>query len=362
MAAVRRILVTVVAGLAWLVASAPPAAAHAVSGVGATNWRTTLAGLTPTVPGLSLRVIELGSRLQLTNRTGRDVVVLGYQGEPYLRVGPGGVFENTRSPATYLNRTRSGGTTVPGDADPGAPPAWRRVSNGTTARWHDHRVHWMGGQPPPRVRRAPGRHHVVVPRWEVEMRLDGRAVVAHGTLEWVPGPSPVPWLALAALAAGAGVAAALPRRWPATLAAALGLLVAVDVAHLTGIAWAAAGGVGQRALGALGSGFYSLLAWGAAGVAFWLLARGRRADACYPAAFAAFLVALVGGLADVTDLYRSQVPFAGPAALARLLVAVSLGLGAGVVGAAVLALRRLRPAPVAGPAAARRSPAGRRLT
>jgi hypothetical protein len=43
------------------------------------------------------------------------------------------VFENRRSPATYLNRTRDGKTHVPGFADPTAAPEWNRPRSGTGA-------------------------------------------------------------------------------------------------------------------------------------------------------------------------------------------------------------------------------------
>ena len=83
------------------------------------------------------------------------MVVLGYDGEPYLRVGPRGVFENRRSPATYLNRSRIPTTKPPKSADSSAAPVWHRVSSGTTATWHDHRAHYMGTSEPPAVQRDP---------------------------------------------------------------------------------------------------------------------------------------------------------------------------------------------------------------
>ena len=91
----RRAAITVLIGLIWLLALAQQASAHTVSGVGATNWKTTLIGIDPSPPGLSVRVVDTGSDLEVSN-TGPEVIVLGYQGEPYLRVGPGGVSENRR--------------------------------------------------------------------------------------------------------------------------------------------------------------------------------------------------------------------------------------------------------------------------
>ncbi len=63
---------------------------------------------------------------------GEEVVILGYDGEPYLRFTADGVFRNTRSPATYLNEDRFANVTVPASADPEAPPEWERVSSSQT--------------------------------------------------------------------------------------------------------------------------------------------------------------------------------------------------------------------------------------
>ena len=103
----RRTSLTVLVALLWLLVTASPASAHTVSGVGATNWQTSLIGVHPAVPGLAVRVVETGSKLEVSN-TGAELVVIGYDGEPYLRVGPHGVFENLQSPATYLNCSRAG--------------------------------------------------------------------------------------------------------------------------------------------------------------------------------------------------------------------------------------------------------------
>ncbi|MCG5450277.1 hypothetical protein NIE111_001797, partial [Micromonospora sp. NIE111] len=110
-------LVAAAASLVTLI-SAAPAAAHGADAPDGTDYRTRTTGVAPARPGLEVRVIEAGARLELTNRTGRTIEVIGYSGEPYLRVGPDGVFENSHSPATYLNRTISGNTALPAEADP----------------------------------------------------------------------------------------------------------------------------------------------------------------------------------------------------------------------------------------------------
>ena len=85
---------------------AAPASAHTASGPRPTNYLTTLDSISPRIPGVTVHVVELGSKIELTNRTGTDVIVLGYNSDPYLRVGPRGLYENLRSSSTYMNRTR----------------------------------------------------------------------------------------------------------------------------------------------------------------------------------------------------------------------------------------------------------------
>ena len=108
MRTLRRGLAALSLAGAVLVAGAAPAGAHNVSGVSSTNYLTTLEGLSPETPGIEVEVVEKGSRIAVTNTNEDDVIVLGYEDEPYLRIGPDGVFENQRSPATYLNRDRTG--------------------------------------------------------------------------------------------------------------------------------------------------------------------------------------------------------------------------------------------------------------
>lgn len=337
----RRIRLTVAAVLGWVLLTPAPASAHSVAGVSGTNYRTTLHSAAPAVPGIRVRVIETGSRLELSNTTGGEAVVLGYQDEPYLRVGPDGVFENLRSPATYMNADRKGTTPIPSSASPTAPPQWRKVSSGTTARWHDHRIHWMGDRDPPVVRRAPGRSHVVVPEWRVQIQVGGQTVAATGDLTWVPGPTIIPWLVLAVLLLGACLLAGLSRSWARALLALLVAAVVVDVVHAVGIGFANEGSTALKVGRVLAGSFFSVVAWAAAVMGARQLAR-RSGDGLLVTAFVGAVIGLFGGLADLPSLFSSQVPFAFPAGLARAAVGVSLGLGFGLVAGSVLAIVRHR--------------------
>jgi hypothetical protein len=335
-------LLVVISGT--VVGTALPASAHTVSGVGATNWVSKVMSVNPAVRGLSVKVVELGNRLELRN-TGSDVTVLGYNGEPYLRVGPLGVYENVNSPSTYLNRTRTGTSAPPPGlpTDPNASPQWQKVSSGQVARWHDHRIHWMGAGPPPDVQRAPNRAHTRPP-WQVLMRQGTETVVVNGSLTWRPGPSPWPWLGAAALIAVACALIGWSRHWARSLAVATWLLIALDVTHSIGIAAVAAGTPSYQAGRFLAGSYYSFVGWGLGAVAVVLLIR-RNADGLYAVIFAGASVFLFSGLLDINTLHQSTAPFAWGPNFDRVTVIAALGGGAGLVVAALKSLRSLPALP-----------------
>ena len=359
----RRILLPAAAAVVWLGLAAAPASAHSVAGVSPTNLHTNLKSVDPAVPGLEVKVVEAGSRLELRNRTGQEVLVLGYKDEPYLRIGPEGVFQNKLSPATYINATREG--EQPPDSATNAPVGatdWEKVSSEPLARWHDHRIHWMVPTDPPEVRQDPGRRRVIDmdaqnkqdSDWKVPIRLGGEEIVARGELVWVPGPSAVPWYLLIAALVALVVVVGRRAAWARGLAAVTALLLAVDVFHVLGLGLANAGTLGGR----LGKSFtqspFAVVGWAVGALAIvWLLRRGS--DGLPLAALAGLAIALLGGLADITALSRSVVPFGFGAGAARLAVAISIGLGFGLAAAAALRLAGVggvrTPAPARGGAA-----------
>ena len=338
MKAMRRTLLTAAAVLLWIGVSAVPASAHSVSGVSATNLHTNLKEVTPAVPGLAVKVVESGSRLEVVNRTGEEVIVLGYKDEPYLRIGPDGVFQNRLSPATYINRTRQG--EEPTEAAKNAKVGetdWEKISSEPVARWHDHRIHWMAPTDPPEARAQPDRRHVINAEWVVPLRIEGQAIAVKGDLVWEPGPSALPWYALIVVLIAGVVVIARRARWAAGLAAVTAVLLAVDVFHMLGLGLANAGSLGSR----LGEGLtmdpLALVTWAVAVLAIvWLFRRGS--DGLPLVALAGLGVAFLGGLSDINALSRSEVPFGFGAGLARLAVAASIGLGFGLAIAAALRL------------------------
>jgi hypothetical protein len=341
----RRLAATGGAALALVVFTASPAAAHTITGVSPTDYRSEIVTVTPKWPGVSVRLLDLGNRVELVNTGPVDVVVLGYQGEPYLRVGPTGVFENRRSPSVALNRVTASGSSTSTTAVPPsstgaafATPSWRRTGGGHSARWRDRRTRWEGPAPTG-VAAAPDRSQVVVPQWLIALRRGAEDASVSGRITYVPGPSALPWLALAVVLLVATVAAAVLRRWGPALSAGVAVIVAVDVVHSFGIAAASHDPVltqiGRVVLG----GIVATLGWIIGAVAIGPL-QDEREGGVVGAAVAGFLLAAFSGVGDFATLTRSQVPYAFSAAAARAAVAVTMGVGFGLALAALLVFRR----------------------
>ncbi len=338
MSRLTRVLVVAASVAGAMVATAGPASAHGLGGLQPSNYETRVRAVAPAQPGLTVESVDVGTRLRVTNTARHDVVVLGYDDEPYLRVGPRGVFENTRSPAVTLNRSITATGALPPSANSDAPPRWRRISGGNSVAWHDHRAHWMASEDPPIVQREPGRRHRVQ-GWRVHIETPAGRVTARGDVVWVPGPSPWPLVALALVLAAVVFALTRTRRWWTAMLTALGTLVALELVHLAGAWGASTSGTGTR----LSDNVYSIagVIVGAGALAW--LARRRHTDAPPAVLVAAVVLFAVGGLTDLTVLGHSQLPSTLRPETARLVVALVLGIGAGLVAGAGARLRL--PAP-----------------
>ena len=210
----RRVVLTLCATLVMSVGAlgAAPAAMGADAAV-----VSKLEGVQPPASGLDLEVTGGDRFLVLTNGTSKEVVVKGYDDEPYLRFLPSRVVEvNTRAPSKYANEDRYALRPVPAQANSDATPKWQAVSRDGSYRWFDHRIHLMEKGKPPQVKDEDQRTKIF--DWDVPMTVGGQPVKAIGTLEWVPesssGTSPLLFVGLGALAllAGAGAVALMRRR------------------------------------------------------------------------------------------------------------------------------------------------------
>jgi hypothetical protein len=168
-----------------VVAAAAVPTANADSG--SPNYSSKLISVSPKVKGLTVLVVDGDDAIELRNATGLNIIVPGYENEPYLRFLVNGRVEvNVNSPAKYLNEERYGGVTVPKTASPKAKPRWELVADGGRYTWHEHRVHWMSTNRPPKVEASDGKQLEKVFDWVVPMSVRGDRVKASGTLWWVP--------------------------------------------------------------------------------------------------------------------------------------------------------------------------------
>jgi hypothetical protein len=169
---------------------------------GPSDFRSEVTGIVPAAGGVEADVRGGDAFLELHVDAGHEVVVEGYSGEPYLRFREDGTVErNRRSPATYVNDDRQGEGQVPTDATAEAEPVWEAVADGGTYAWHDHRIHWMQDVSPavPRGSSVGGTYDP----WRVPIVVDGQEVAVEGTLVYEDSTSPVPWVAVALVAAAA---------------------------------------------------------------------------------------------------------------------------------------------------------------
>ena len=319
----QRLLGALVVLVAAVVAPAGVALADAA---GPTDYETTITSITPEVPGVDVSIVGGDSFLRVVVEPGIDVVVLGYQQEPYLRIRADGVVEeNQRSPATYLNADRYGTGTPPAGADPTLAPNWLPIGSGGTWSWHDHRAHWMSPDPPADA--APGEE---IQTSTVPLVVDGTEVTVSVATTWLPAPSRAP-LAVGASAGLAVVLLALARRVRLGWA-----LLAVSLA---------AAGVGFLQYRSLPAETEPLLVWWllpavAAGSLVIALALGRRLVAYALVLLAALeLAAWVWLRRD--GAFRAIIPTDAPFWLDRGVLAAT-GVAAAVVAVgAALAMFRL---------------------
>jgi hypothetical protein len=177
---------------------APPALAHE----GNPNFLSQIDAITPATDGVTVEVLNRDDRLLLHNTSGKDVVIEGYDGEPYARVLADGTVEvNTRSPAYYINEDRFADVEVPEGIDGGGAPQWKQVGETGRFEWHDHRFHWMGKNTPPQVKDESVRTKVF--DWKVPIEVGGEPGAIAGTLTWTPLPGGGP--PLGAIFGGAAV-------------------------------------------------------------------------------------------------------------------------------------------------------------
>jgi hypothetical protein len=199
----RRLLAAVLLAAALL-----PPGAQAHFGTRSKGYRSRILAVKPAVRGLQLRVLYGDDQIWLDNRSGKTVVIRGYSGEPYLRFGPDGIYQNEHSRAVYLNRDRYARTSVPKSVKAKARPDWQKLAGGEVWAWHDHRIHYMSPIAPPAIRGAPRKPHHVFD-WKVPATANGKRFFITGTLDYKPPPKQAAFPVELTIALGALIVAGM---------------------------------------------------------------------------------------------------------------------------------------------------------
>lgn len=125
------------------------------------------------------RIYRADLAIRLTSRGAHRVVVLGYQGEPFLLLDADGAFVNAGSlTAAGAGLTRRGGR------------GWRRYARRPSVVWHDARVRAVAAG----VERR---------RWTIPVRVDRVPAQVSGGVRRVPPPPAWPWLVVGGIFAAA---------------------------------------------------------------------------------------------------------------------------------------------------------------
>lgn len=320
-------LVAILTGLFALI-NPLPAAAHIVgTGGSPTNYRTAVTGIRPALPAVAVTVGLGGQWMRVTNRGAATIVILGYQGEPFLQLSGNEVQVNQLSPTAFQIRLIPA---APAPANRAAAPAWRKLSEGPDATWTDGRI------APPQSPPASG-------SWQLPLVVDGQQVTALGTRELIPPPSPWPWLVILVILVVAIGALGWKRDWYRPIAVVIGAGILSFSLHVLATAFAPQQNglvVGWVSVGLL-AGFAVV-----AGIVS-VVSALRRSDATADRAVVTGAVILLLSATDISVLWNSELPFPGPAFLDRVLTVISYAAGLGLIVAGVRRVRAAKAADLA---------------
>jgi hypothetical protein len=305
-----------------------PAAAHVVgTGGSPTNYRTAVTAIQPALPAVAATVGIGGQFVRITNQGAATIVILGYRGEPFLRLSPNLVEVN------QLSGTAAQTGLIPGAAGPGNPaaePKWMRSSDGDSVAWTDARI-----APPQQSRPA-------TESWTLPLVVDGQQVSVVGTRDLIPPPSPWSWVVVLVLLTAAVAAIGWMCDWRRPMAAAVAAGILAFVLHVLGTGFAPQqnGPVFGWVSVGLVAGFALLVG------AVCAVSALRGSESAPDRAVTAGGIVLILAAADISVLWNSQLPFPGPGALDRGLTVISYAAAVGLIiaGARLVRVARSRRA------------------
>jgi hypothetical protein len=299
------------AAVVWL-AGATPASAHLRSGTVAVDYRASVTN--PRTQAYTAAIYQSDHGLSLTLHPGHAVMVLGYLGEPVMRLDASGLSVNAASPTARAMHLVDAAHAVSA-----AAPRWRLQRERHVVVWHDARVQGLPSG-------------LVEGVWRVPLVIDGRNGVLSGRLRRFPDPPLWLWLgAFACWLAAGTLPLARGRRDQARSWAIVLALIGAAAATVVAVAFAldAYASPGTWIVGV------DVVIFLAVGVE--VLRRGPRHLHVAAAIWLGFVSVALGLLSGAVFLHPIVLAVL-PGPIMRLLVLTALGAGA---GAAILGATRV---------------------
>ena len=180
-----RVLGVLGALLALVAGPSVPAEAH----TGDFLSRPVFEKIEPAIPGIEVEVVYTANyQFLVTNPTPTELVILAVTGEPFIRIGPEGVFGNFNSPSWYNSNVPDGllQSQIPKRAreGPDVEPDWAKVSKDPSWGWYDHRLHPVERYVDRRVQES--RVPVTLEKWEVAAQYGDKPAKLKGRIEFKP--------------------------------------------------------------------------------------------------------------------------------------------------------------------------------
>jgi len=114
------------------------------------HLRAAVDRISPDTPAITVTIANAPPAppaLTVTNTSTTILEIEGFDLEPFLRIGPGGVQGNKHSRAFYNSQDPTGSAGVPPEAKAGAIPAWVNLAKTPTWRWFERRAQWRNPVP-----------------------------------------------------------------------------------------------------------------------------------------------------------------------------------------------------------------------
>jgi len=129
---------------------------------------------------LQAKVVDGDLRMWLQSPPDLTVVLLDYNGAPYLRFSSQGVQANSNSSMYYLNQTPP--SIPPTNLTRRTPVHWELVTSGHQYEWHDGRLHALAA-----IAVTPSTRYVG--RWQIPLVINGRLTSMSGSVFHRSAPS-----------------------------------------------------------------------------------------------------------------------------------------------------------------------------